>query len=233
MKMRLFFWFLLGTICLSAQNIEKKWKWDNHTIIFEKGNYTTMEKDSVVEKGSYVLQSPVLMLFPQKDASFKTIHIQSVNDSIFQFSMEGKSILATTQLPKITPEKVEKESLHPSVGITSEGMLRGVFGMCILLLIAYIFSSNRKKINWKTVGIGLSLQLLLAIGVLKISWVQWVFEKVGSVFLLILDFTKAGSEFVFGSLLDASSFGFIFVFQILPTIIFFSALTSLLFYFGK
>lgn len=232
MKMRLFFWFLLGTICLSAQNIEKKWKWDKHTIIFENGNYTTMEKDSVVEKGSYVLQSPVLMLFPQKDASFKTIHIQSVNDSIFQFSMEGKSILATTKLPKITPEKVEKESLHPSVGITSEGMLRGVFGMCILLLIAYIFSSNRKKINWKTVGIGLSLQLLLAIGVLKISWVQWVFEKVGSVFLLILDFTKAGSEFVFGSLLDASSFGFIFVFQILPTIIFFSALTSLLFYFG-
>ena len=122
--------------------------------------------------------------------------------------------------------------LIPNQGLTIESLLRGILGMVILLLIAYLFSSNRKRINWKTVGIGLGMQLLLAIGVLKVPFVQAIFEKVGGIFVLILDFTKAGSEFLLGGLLDSSTYGFIFVFQILPTIIFFSALTSLLFYLG-
>ncbi len=122
--------------------------------------------------------------------------------------------------------------LIPSQGITFESFGRGALGMVVLLLIAYIFSSNRKKINWKTVGIGLGMQILLAFGVLKVGFVQTAFEKVGGVFVLILDFTRAGSEFILGGLLDTSTYGFIFIFQILPTIIFFSALTSLLFYLG-
>ncbi|ATA90637.1 Na+ dependent nucleoside transporter [Capnocytophaga stomatis] len=122
--------------------------------------------------------------------------------------------------------------LIQSQGFTFENLYRGVLGMVVLLLIAYIFSSNRKKINWKTVGIGLGMQILLAFGVLKVSFVQSIFEKVGGVFVLILDFTKAGSEFLLGGLMDSNTYGFIFVFQILPTIIFFSALTSLLFYLG-
>ncbi|WP_172914776.1 NupC/NupG family nucleoside CNT transporter [Capnocytophaga canis] len=120
----------------------------------------------------------------------------------------------------------------PSQGFTFESLWRGVLGMVVLLAIAYLFSSNRKKINWKTVGIGLALQLSLAVGVLKVDFVQAIFEKIGGVFVLILDFTKVGSEFLLGGLLDASTYGFIFIFQILPTIIFFSALTSLLFYLG-
>ncbi|WP_439096266.1 Na+ dependent nucleoside transporter N-terminal domain-containing protein, partial [Capnocytophaga canis] len=120
----------------------------------------------------------------------------------------------------------------PNQGFTFESLWRGVLGMVVLLAIAYLFSSNRKKINWKTVGIGLALQLSLAVGVLKVDFVQAIFEKIGGVFVLILDFTKVGSEFLLGGLLDASTYGFIFIFQILPTIIFFSALTSLLFYLG-
>lgn len=122
--------------------------------------------------------------------------------------------------------------LIQSQGFTFENLYRGVLGMVVLLLIAYIFSSNRKKINWKTVGIGLGIQILLAFGVLKVSFIQNIFEKVGGIFVLILDFTKAGSEFLLGGLMDSNTYGFIFVFQILPTIIFFSALTSLLFYLG-
>lgn len=122
--------------------------------------------------------------------------------------------------------------LIPNQGFTFESFSRGALGMVVLLLIAYIFSSNRKKINWKTVGIGLGMQILLAFGVLKVGFVQTAFEKVGGVFVLILDFTRAGSEFILGGLLDTSTYGFIFIFQILPTIIFFSALTSLLFYLG-
>ncbi len=113
-------------------------------------------------------------------------------------------------------------------------ILRGLFGMLVLVFIAFLFSSNRRAVNWKVIATGLGLQVLLAVGVLYVPWVQFFFEFVGNIFVLILDFTKAGTEFLF------KSFGTNnielalqnFVVQILPTIIFFSALTSLLFYLG-
>lgn len=111
-------------------------------------------------------------------------------------------------------------------------IFRGLLGMLALILIAWIFSTNRRAVSWKVVGIGLGLQILLAFGVLKIFWIRKIFELVGKIFVVILDFTKEGSTFLLGGLLDVDTYGFIFAFQILPTIIFFSALTSLLFYFG-
>jgi CNT family concentrative nucleoside transporter len=109
---------------------------------------------------------------------------------------------------------------------------RGLLGMAVLISIGYIFSSNRSAINWKTVGIGLSAQLILALGVLKVPFIKSIFEFIGGIFVQILDFTKAGSTFLLGGMMNADTFGFIFLFQVLPTIIFFSALTSLLFYLG-
>ncbi|MGY8916175.1 MAG: NupC/NupG family nucleoside CNT transporter [Flavobacteriales bacterium] len=121
----------------------------------------------------------------------------------------------------------------PNQGFTTQGLLRGLLGMIVLILIAVLFSSNRKAINWKTVGIGLSIQLMIAVGVLQVPFIQLVFEKIGQVFVSILDFTNAGSKFLFeGLVVDMDTFGFIFAFQVLPTIIFFSALTSVLFYLG-
>lgn len=117
-------------------------------------------------------------------------------------------------------------------GFSFTSLWRGALGMISLIALAYILSSNRKKINWKTVGAGLSAQLLIAIGVLKVPFIKSIFEFVGSIFNEILNYTAAGSEFLFGGLMNVDSYGFIFVFQILPTIIFFSALTSLLFYLG-
>ena len=76
------------------------------------------------------------------------------------------------------------------------------------------------------------LQFVLALSILKLSWVQTIFNAIGKIFVSILDFTAAGSVFLFGDLMNADTYGFIFVFQILPTIIFFAALTSLLFYLG-
>ena len=127
---------------------------------------------------------------------------------------------------------LSQEVLVPSSGITTEGIFRGVLGLFVVLLIALACSANRKKIAWKTVGLGLTLQLILAIGILKVSWVQSAFEAMGKVFVSILDFTNAGSAFLFGDLMNTDTYGFIFVFQILPTIVFFAALTSLLFYLG-
>ncbi len=124
------------------------------------------------------------------------------------------------------------QTLIESQGFSITTLWRGIIGMISLVGLAYILSSNRKAINWKTVGAGLSAQLLIAIGVLKVSFVKAAFEFVGKIFTNILDYTAAGSEFLFGGLMNTESYGFIFVFQILPTILFFSALTSLLFYLG-
>jgi len=132
----------------------------------------------------------------------------------------------------INAQETVPTPLIDNQGFSLNSILRGVLGMVSLLVIAYLFSSNRKAINWKTVGAGLSAQLLIAIGVLKIPFIQAIFEFVGGIFTNILDYTAAGSEFLFGGLMNIESYGFIFVFQILPTIIFFSALTSLLFYLG-
>ena len=123
-------------------------------------------------------------------------------------------------------------TLIANEGFTFSSFWKGILGMAVLLVIAFVLSNNRKKINWKTVGFGLSAQLLLAIGVLKVPFIRSIFEFLGSIFINILDYTRAGSTFLFGNLLNVESYGFVFVFQILPTIIFFSALTSLLFYLG-
>jgi len=129
-------------------------------------------------------------------------------------------------------QEVIQDTLIDNQGFSITSLWRGVLGMVSLIFIAYLFSSNRKAINWKTVGAGLSAQLLIGIGVLKVPFIQNIFEFVGGIFTNILDYTAAGSQFLFGGLMNIESFGFIFVFQILPTIIFFSALTSLLFYLG-
>ncbi len=117
-------------------------------------------------------------------------------------------------------------------GITFISLIRGLLGLIVIIAIAYLFSSNRKAISWKVVGIGLLIQIIIAVAVLKVPFIKKLFEYLGIIFIKILEFTKNGSEFVFGSLMDTESFGVIFAFQVLPTIIFFSALTSLLFYFG-
>jgi len=111
-------------------------------------------------------------------------------------------------------------------------ILRGMLGIATIILIAFLFSSNRRKISWKVVASGLAIQLALAFGILNISIIQGFFEFVGSLFVVILDFTKAGSTFLFGDLMNTERVGYVFALQILPTIIFFSALTSVLFYLG-
>ncbi|MER3373936.1 MAG: nucleoside transporter C-terminal domain-containing protein [Allomuricauda sp.] len=139
--------------------------------------------------------------------------------------------IGTTIIDDISVQ--DAPEMIPNQGFSVNTLWRGALGMAVLILISFLFSSNRRAINWKTVGIGLTLQLLIAIGVLKVSFVQYAFEKVGEVFVSILDFTRAGSQFLFeGLVVDMDTFGYIFAFQVLPTIIFFSALTSVLFYLG-
>ena len=120
----------------------------------------------------------------------------------------------------------------PHQGMSLESLSRGVMGMLILILIAYTLSNNRKNIPWKVVGLGLLAQLIIAIGVIKISWIKIFFEYISSFFVKLLEYTQAGTQMLLGPFGDVDQYGFIFVFQALPIIIFFSALTSLLYYFG-
>jgi len=119
-----------------------------------------------------------------------------------------------------------------SQGFSLESFTRGFFGIVVLIFISFLLSKNKKAVKWKTVFIGLGLQLILAVAVLKVSFVKNIFETAGKVFVKILDFTMQGTAFLFGDLVSADNFGNVFVFSILPTVIFFAALTSILFYFG-
>ena len=122
--------------------------------------------------------------------------------------------------------------LIPSAGLSLTSLLRGSLGMLVLIFIAYLFSNNRKAIAWKTVGIGLLIQVVIAIGVLKIEWVKRVFETLGNFFIKVLEYTGEGTKMLLGEFGNTETYGFIFVFQALPVIIFFSALSSMLYYFG-
>ena len=122
--------------------------------------------------------------------------------------------------------------LIPNAGLSIISLLRGVLGMGVLLFIAFLFSNNRKQIAWKTVGIGLLIQIIIAIGVLKVGIIKRIFEVMGSFFIKILEYTGAGTKMLLGEFGNIETYGFIFVFQALPVIIFFSALSSILYYFG-
>ena len=129
-------------------------------------------------------------------------------------------------------QNIDGGEIIQSAGFTIETLFRGIIGMAFLIFISFLLSNNRKAINWKTASFGLLIQLILAISVLKISWVQSIFEFAGKIFVKILEFTMEGTKFLFGDLVSMDNFGGVFIFAILPTVIFFAALTSVLFYFG-
>lgn len=118
--------------------------------------------------------------------------------------------------------------------------LRGFIGILVLISIAYLLSSRRSKIDWKLVGAGLLLQVIIAILVLKVPFIRDAFETIGSGFVKFLGFAAYGAEFLFGDLARNSdvtthsrhNLGFLFAFQALPTVIFFSSITAGLYYLG-
>ncbi len=125
-------------------------------------------------------------------------------------------------------------------------ILRGIIGMAIIIGIAVMLSKNRKAINWKLVGTGLGIQFFLAILILRgeamsevwgpLGWPKAFFSWLSSFFVVVLDFTTAGAEFIFGDLAKSpgmeDSMGHFFAFQVLPTIVFFASLTAILYHYG-
>jgi len=214
-----------------------------------KFTYSLKGKDNLRASGNYIHQNNLLIFnFKEPKDTVRYFNIVSFNNSnlvlsendvIYNLSSKEITNSADTQdeanlIADDMAASEEKSSvILPSQGFSINTLWRGVLGMISLILIAFLFSSNRKAIDWKKAGIGLALQLIIAIGVLKVTFIQKAFELIGKLFIEILEYTKAGSKFLFDGLIaDMDTFGYIFAFQVLPTIIFFSALTSLLFYLG-
>lgn len=241
-----------------GQDLEKKWQFssienskgiaitkinketDYLNISESSFSYQIESKNNLKAEGDLIFQNKLLVFYyTLPNDTIRKYKITEHTDSTLVF--KEKEVYykfysnndKTEEVLPTTTKNNNPSGIVPSQGITFTSVWKGVLGMFSLLLISFLFSSNRKAINWKTVGIGLGFQLIIAIGVLKVSFVQNAFEGVGKIFVSILDFTKAGSKFLFeGLVVDMDTFGFIFAFQVLPTIIFFSALTSVLFYLG-
>ncbi len=222
-----------------------------------KFEFSAVGEDSVAS-GTYLRQQNLIILHHQRPKEalryFNIVTLDadrlvvSEGAVTYRFSLQETSKLLpvesasniqndATLTPQSTANKAvittDSEEIVPSTNFTFTSFWKGVLGMFSLIVIAFLCSANRKAINWKRVAVGLSLQIVIAVGVLKVSFIQGAFELVGKLFIEILEYTKAGSSFLFAGLIsDMDSFGYIFAFQVLPTIIFFSALTSLLFYLG-
>lgn len=132
-------------------------------------------------------------------------------------------------------ETATQIALDPSQNLefSFAGIARGLLGMVFLIAVCYMLSSNRNKINWQLVLTGLGLQLVFALLVLKVDFVAIGFDWVSDKIVKFLNVSEQGALFVFGELVNPSnSLGYIFAFKVLPTIVFFSAFTSLLYYLG-
>ena len=244
-----------GISSLFGQNLEKEWQFEaiqNETgeqlfsinsetdiLSLNKGefSYTLEAKNNLKASGDYIYQNNLLVFYyNQPNDTIRKYKISQLTDSTLVFTEKGTHYKFKTQ--KAEAQSVvavinSEDTIIPSQGFSFDSLWRGILGMISLIFIAFLFSSNRKAINWKTVGIGLAFQLLIAISVLKIPFVQNIFEFIGKIFISILNFTAAGSQFLFRGLIsNTDTFGYIFAFQVLPTILFFSALTSVLFYLG-
>ena len=237
------FIFCTITYTVSSQEIEKTWKIaasSNSTDYLQLNNgdfdLNLSSSDSISSTGSYIHQNNNLIFYFNKPSdSIANYKISELTDSTLVFKNKKniyKFIDKLSQNKKAVVIPLTN-NIKPSEGFTFKNLLRGVLGMTVIIFIAFLFSSDKKKIPWRLVIFGVITQIIIAFGITYIPAVQWFFEMISKGFVSILDFTRAGSTFLLGDkLMSTDSFGFVFLFQILPTVIFFSALTSVLFYLG-
>ena len=233
----IFFWCQCN-----SQEIIGKWQFENISAIGNNESLKEIGSDDflyILEDGTFNYNIESASLIAMGDWTIKNntlkLTYELPKDTIrnYETSIEESSLILTENQIKYS---FKRESLinnsKEEKNILTD-ILRGILGISILIFICFIFSRNRKNINWNVVWKGLLVQLIFAICILKVPIVQNGFEWLSSIFVTILGFTREGSLFLFGGLIEnTESFGYIFAFQVLPTIIFFSALTSVLFYYG-
>lgn len=251
--------FIFSINLVFGQSIEQKWNFaaitnadgdsifkisETDTFTLENGafEYTLAAKNNLKASGDYIYQDGLLVLFySQPNDTIRRYRVKTVTDTTLNFTENGVSYSFTTPsqeetMSVITPEN-SKENLQldnsQSVGVSANSIGRGLIGMVFLLLVCFLLSANRRKINWRLVATGLGLQVVFAILVLKVPFVARIFDFASKKVVQFLNFSEEGAAFLFGGLVtDMNTFGYIFAFKVLPTIVFFSAFTSLLYYLG-
>jgi len=209
---------------------------DSLKLFFLRGK-NNLEVDSISIKSSGYDSKVFFFDKGEKIATLENGNINVINKvESFKIFISADTLIlvnANNRYTYISNKQNQKNKLIQAKNInTFEAIGRGILGLVTLILIGFLFSTNRKAINWKTVLYGLAFQIIIAVGVLKVPFIQAIFEIAGKMFIKVLNFTEDGSRFLFGDLVDPNSFGFIFAFQVLPTIVFFSALSSVLYYYG-
>lgn len=239
MKQLTFIFILLASINSFSQEIEKRWYFESITEendsvpLRDIGNndFLNINNDGSFD---YFIASVNLKAEGTWQLINQTLRLSySIpKDTIrfYQFNLSKQSLVLKEN--GINYTFVAKKTAKTN-GFQFTNILKGVLAIMVLIAIAVLFSRDRKSINWHLVCRGLLIQIVFAVAILKIPFVQKIFDRLSSVFVTILNFTQDGSIFLFGGLIEnTTSFGYIFAFQVLPTIIFFSALTSVLFYYG-
>ncbi len=215
-----------SSISDSSNNLIKEIH-ENDVIIFKNDSSFSysLKKNNLSAQGTYSSDNQKITLFYSlpKDTirNYSIIYINRNKLKLYEDEIYYNFV------------KIQTSNIKKLEGLNFNSFFRGLLGLLSLIFLAWLISSNKKNIPWGLVLKGIVIQFIFAIGILKIPLIQSAFDWVSSGFVTILSFTREGSLFLFGSLIEnTSSFGFIFAFQVLPTIIFFSALTSLLFYYG-
>ena len=235
-----FFFFLFFNLSFTKISAEENifGRWSFEAIVHEKSNKTENLKPI----------GPKDFLKINLDNSFE-YKIDSLNlEAKGNFTIENDILVLnytspkdTTRLYKLSIQKdrmtlIEDDIIFEFKKIQKNwinDIFRGILGLVTLVLLLFAFSRNKGSVKWGLVFKGIIIQILFAICILKVPVIMNIFEYVSKTFVVILNFTEQGSLFLFGSLIsDTESFGYIFAFQVLPTIIFFSSLTSVLFYYG-
>lgn len=226
---------LVSNLLSGPDKVDGSWSLSNDTI-----NFTYKIPHFVVPVDSTVIQNDengnsTVGYF------FKGILVGTASDEII--SMENALRFAkiiskdeqhlTIYVNNLGTLYLTKEVLEKP-GISFISVLRGLLGMAFLLCLAWVFSSNRKAIDWSLVAKGVGLQFIIAILLLYVPGVADAFDFISKGFLKVISYTDDGFNFLFGSFItgEVGEPLYTFAFKILPTIIFFSALMSLFYYWG-
>jgi CNT family concentrative nucleoside transporter len=228
---RFFAWAILALVCvvsipIFAQNksdIINRWERSTGYLELQK-NQTFSIKDiefPELKNGRWLIKKDSLYLFTNLDTT---------SFFISERSSSGLSLVSTDAKNVYYMES----SVKNNTGLSFESLLRGFIGLLFVLGLAYLLSNDRKSINWSLVIKGMALQLVLAVLILKVPFVAGIFDFLAKAFTKVVNMSHSGASFVFSSFGDVEMNPILmnFVTWILPSVIFFSALSSLLYYWG-
>ncbi len=217
---------ILSTSTKSGVNLKNISNGDGMQINKDGSFYYEIKKESLIASGTWELAGNYLSLHYTLPKDTTRIYVMTRNENHLVLNENGINFSFK--------KEDSKKILNATSGMSLNSIFRGFIGIFSLLLIAFLFSRNRKEINWKLVMKGLGIQILFAILILKIPFISTAFEFVGKIFSKTISFTQEGTMFLFRSfetgMIESPLMNF--AIMILPTVIFFSSLTSLFYYWG-